>query len=271
MEHESENLLSTSLASLSKGRQKLAAHIGLWVAFLSLLVAALVTFTDISLLSLSAQTLSLTVAVYAAVTVVMYLSLEEEGERVARAETAYKEAEKALSETVARVTPELYGELEAFCRRYTKEELAERRARLLLSHGISDEGKEAVPTAVQKKLSRLHPLQLHAFMLLGKATGIGDSPLSNPGRRRRNRMLTRLTPSLVCMTFGIGIAIGARDSLTASAILEGIFKLSALLIVGLRSYVQGYLFIQEAEIPFIRAKTQLLQRFLCETAAGKSQ
>ena len=120
MEHESEHLLSTSLASLSKGRQKLAAHIGLWVAFLSLLVAALVTFTDVSLLSLSAQTLSLTVAVYAAVTVVMYLSLEEEGERVARAETAYKEAEKALSETVARVTPELYGELEAFCRRYTK-------------------------------------------------------------------------------------------------------------------------------------------------------
>ncbi len=271
MERESERLLASSLASLSKGRQRLFAHIGLWVAALSLLVAALVTFTEISLLSLSLQSLTLTVAVYAAVTVVMYISLEEEGELAGRTESAYKEAENALTATAARITAVHYAPLEAFCRLYTKEELAERRARLLLTYGISDEAQQELPAAVQRRICRLRPLQLNASMLLGKPAKAADSPLCDPDRRRRTRLLTRLTPSLLCMTFGIGIAIGARDALTVSAILEGIFKLSALLIVGLRGYVQGYLFVSEAEIPFIRAKTRLLERFLCETSEEKSQ
>ena len=55
--------------------------------------------------------------------------------------------------------------------------------------------------------------------------------------------------------------------MTASAILEGVFKLTALLIVGLRGYVQGYLFIGESEIPFIRAKARLLERFLSKENA----
>lgn len=270
MERESERLLASSLASLSKGRQRLFSHIGLWVAALSLIVAALVTFTEVSLLSLSLQSLTLTVAVYAAVTVVMYLSLEEEGELAGRTESAYKEAESTLTTAAARITAAHYAPLEAFCRRYTEEELAERRARLLLTYGISDEERQALPSAARRRLRRLRPLQINASMLLGKAAKASDSPLCNPDRRRRTRLLTRLMPSLLCMTFGIGIAIGARDALTASAILEGIFKLSALLIVGLRGYVQGYLFVSEAEIPFIRAKARLLERFLCEDAEEKS-
>ena len=78
MEHEAESLLSASLASLSKGRQKLFTHIGLWVSLLALLIAALATFTNISILSLSAETLTITVAVYAAVTVVIFFSLAED-------------------------------------------------------------------------------------------------------------------------------------------------------------------------------------------------
>lgn len=264
MEHESEHLLTTSLASLSKGRQKLFAHIGFWIAALSLLVAALVTFTDISLLSITTQSFTVTMAVYVTVTVLMYLSLEEEGERTGRSEKNYKDAEAALLKTAALISPARFSRLERFCCNYAKEEFAERRARLLLVHGISDENPEQAPPAVRRKLERLRPLQISAFMLLGSSLKEGDSPLCNPEKRRRNRRLTRLLPSLICMTFGIGIAIGAHDSLTTSAILEGVFKLSALLIIGLRGYTQGYLFTSEAEIPFLRAKTRLLERFLYE-------
>ena len=73
------------------------------------------------------------------------------------------------------------------------------------------------------------------------------------------------------MSCGIGIAFGVHDSLSTSAILEGIFKLSALLIIGLRGYTQGYLFTSETEIPFIRAKARLLSLFLCEIEAENSQ
>ena len=269
MEHEAESLLSASLASLSKGRQKIFTHIGLWVSFLALLIATLATFTNISILSLSAETLTLTVAIYAAVTVVIFFSLAEEGEHMGRSEPAYREAEKSLDAVASRVTPAQYASLESFCRRYAKEEFGERRARLLLAHGIAHE-EDTPPKSAVRRLKRLRPLQLNAFMLLGKAAD-ADSPLRNPERKRKNGLFLRLTPSLICTCFGIGIAIGVRDTLTLSAILEGIFKLSALLIVGLRGYVQGYLFIGESEIPFIRAKARLLERFLSETEENISK
>lgn len=264
MENESASLLNASLASLSKGRQKLFTHIGFWIALLALLIAALATFTDISILSLSAETLTLTVAVYAAVTVVIFFSLAEEGERVGRSEAAYREAEKSLDMAVARVTPAQYASLEIFCRRYAENEFSERRARLLLAHGIIGE-EDVPPKKAARQLRRLRPLQLNAFMLLGRSSSDTDSPLHSPEKKRKNRLFLRLAPSLICTCFGIGIAIGVRDSLTPSAILEGIFKLSALLIVGLRGYMQGYLFVGESEIPFLRAKARLLERFLFET------
>lgn len=268
MEHESEHLLATSLASLSRGRQKIFAHIGFWIAALSLLVAALVTFTDISLLSISTQRFTVTMVVYATVTVLMYLSLAEEGERTGRSEKAYKEAEDALTKAANSISPVSFGRLEAFCQAFVREEFSERRARLLLAYGISDESS-APPPAACRRLKRLRPLQINALMLLGSTLKEGDSPLCNTEKRRRSRLLLRLMPSLLWMIFGIGIAIGAHDSLTTSAILEGIFKLSALLIIGLRGYTQGYLFISEAEIPFLRAKMQLLERFLAEQPSQK--
>ncbi len=268
MEHESEHLLATSLASLSKGRQKIFAHIGFWIAALSLLVAALVTFTDISLLSISTQSFTVTMVVYATVTVLMYLSLAEEGERTGRSEKAYKEAEDALTKAANCISPASFGRLEAFCQAFVREEFSERRARLLLAYGISDEDS-APPPAACRRLKHLRPLQINALMLLGSTLKEGDSPLCNTEKRRRSRLLLRLMPSLLWMIFGIGIAIGAHDSLTTSAILEGIFKLSALLIIGLRGYTQGYLFISEAEIPFLRAKMQLLERFLAEQSSQK--
>ncbi len=269
MEHETESLLNASLASLSRGRQKLFTHIGLWISLLALLIAALTTFTNISILSLSAETLTLTVAVYAAVTVVIFFSLAEEGERMGRSETAYREAEKSLETAVARVAPAQYAKLEDFCRRYAEGEFSERRARLLLAHGIVGE-ENAPPKAAQRQLKRLRPPQLNAFMLLGKAACSIDSPLRNPQKKRKNRLFLRLTPSLICTCFGIGIAIGTRETLTVSAILEGAFKLAALLIVGLRGYVQGYLFIGDSEIPFIRAKARLLEQFLSEAEENTS-
>lgn len=267
MEHESEHFLATSLASLSKGRQKIFAHIGFWIAALSLLVAALVTFTDISLLSISTQRFTVTMVVYATVTVLMYLSLAEEGERTGRSEKGYQEAEDALAKAANCISPASFGRLEAFCQAFVREEFSERRARLLLAYGISDES--SVPPATHRRLKRLRPLQINALMLLGNTLKEGDSPLCNTEKRRRHRLLLRLMPSLLWMIFGIGIAIGAHDSLTTSAILEGIFKLSALLIIGLRGYTQGYLFISEAEIPFLRAKMQLLERFLAEQQSQK--
>ncbi|MBP3606385.1 MAG: hypothetical protein J6J66_07290, partial [Clostridia bacterium] len=76
--------------------------------------------------------------------------------------------------------------------------------------------------------------------------------------------LARLLPSLLCSVLGIGIAIGVRGTLTPAAVVEGLFKLSALLIVALRGYAIGFLYVGETEIPFIRAKTRLLLQFLSE-------
>ena len=269
MERESERLLSQSLASLTKGKQRIFAHIGLWIAVLSLLAAALVTFTDISLLSVSAEDMTLRLGVYAAVTVVIFLSLAQEGEHTARTEGSFKDAERIYLAAEARIRPEHYGALDEFCRRYTEKELLQRRKRLLLTYKKTEEDA-SLPFALRKKLARLRPLPIHAAMLLGRDTEGAGAPLWQPARRRRHRFIAKLTPSLFCMSIGIGIAIGAREPLSTSAVLEGLFKLSALTIIGLRGYMQGYLLVEEAEVPFIRAKARLLEQFLCEQDMGEN-
>ncbi len=262
MDSKNEHLLAGSLASLSKEKQRLFAHIGLWIAVLALLIAALATFTDLSLLALSAEALTLKLGIYAVATVVIFLSLEEEGECAGRTESSFSEAQSALKKAESAVTPRLYGALEDFCRKYVTEELSERRAMLLLAYGVREESE--LKASAARHYRRLRPLPIRASMLLGKGTESDCAPLWQPARQRRLRLLKKLVPSLFCTAFGIGIAISVRDSLTASAVIEGLFKLSALLIIGLRGYTQGYLLVSEAEIPFIRAKTRLLAQFLCE-------
>ena len=263
MENEGDRFFTSALTSFAKGKQKIFSHIGLWIAALSLLVAVVVTFTDISLLALSAQSLTLKMAIYAAVTVIMFLALEEEGERTGRTENAYRESEKDFLTTKSRVTPDRYNALEAFCSRYIEEELEGRRALLLLTHGITD-SKAPRPAHLEKRLKMLRPLHINAAALLDRNAPSARSPLHNPEKRRKIRLAARLLPSLLCSVLGIGIAIGVRDTLTPAAVTEGLFKLSALLIVALRGYAIGYLYIGETEIPFIRAKTRLLEQFLCD-------
>ncbi len=269
MESKNERLLAGSLAAFSKGKERLFAHIGFWIAVLALLIAALATFTDLSLLSLSAEAMTLKLGIYAVATAVIFLSLAEEGECAGRAESAFTEAQRELKEAVAAVTPHHYGALEDFCRAYTAEELSRRRALLLLTYGARDEA--ALRPAQLRRYRRLRPLPVRAAMLLGKGADAEGTPLWQPARQRRRRLFARLAPSLLCTAFGIGVAVSVRDSLTTSAVLEGILKLSALLIIGLRGYTQGYLFVSEAEIPFLRAKTRLLAQFLCEHGEEKKE
>lgn len=262
MTSDNERRLTDSLAALSKGHRRLLSHAGLWIAALSLFAAALATFTDLSLLSLTAEAMTLRLGIYAAATVIIFLSLEEEGERAGRGERPFTEAQTALEEAEAHIKPPHYGRLEDFCQRYAQEELSQRRARILLTHGAKEEAE--LSKAAARRLRRLRPLPIHAAMLLGNGNGEDGAPLWRPARKRANAILFKLVPSVLCTAFGIGIAIGVRDSLSASAVLEGLFKLSALLVIGLRGYMQGYLFVLETEIPFLQAKKRLLEQFLCE-------
>ncbi len=267
--NEGDRFFAAALTSFAKGRQKIFSHIGLWIAALSLLVAIVVTFTDISLLALSAESLTLKMAIYAAVTVIMFFALEEEGERTGRTENAYKESEKDFLSTKVRVTPDRYSALEAFCGHYIEEELEGRRALLLLSHGITDSNAPR-SALLERRLKSLRPLRINAAALLDRSAQSVRSPLHNPDHRRRLRLLARLFPSLLCSVLGIGIAIGVRGSLTPAIIMEGLFKLSALLIVALRGYAIGYLYVGETEVPLIRAKTRLLEQFLCSQDPSNS-
>ena len=268
VEHETERLFTSALTSLAKGRQRIFSRIGLWISALALLVAVVITFTDVSFLSLSAESLTLKMAVYAAVTVIMFYALEEEGERTGRAESAYKESEKAFLAVKTAVTPAHYGALDEFCERYIEEELSKRRSLFLLSHGIT-RGDAPLPAPLERKMKALKPLRVTAATLLDPSATPRHSPLESPERRRKCRLAARLLPSLLCSVFGIGIAVGVRGVMTPSAIIEGLFKISALLIVALRGYAVGYLFIGDAETPFLQAKTRLLEQFLCEQNISK--
>ena len=268
VEHETDRLFTGALSSLAKGRQRIFSRIGLWISALALLVAVVITFTDVSFLSLSAESLTLKMAIYAAVTVIMFYALEDEGERTGRTESAYKESEKAFLAAKTAVTPAHYGALDGFCERYIEEELSKRRSVFLLSHGITS-GDAPLSGALERKMKALKPLRISAATLLDPSASPRHSPLESPERHRKCRLAARLLPSLLCSVFGIGIAVGVRAEMTPSAVIEGLFKISALLIVALRGYAVGYLFIGDGEIPFLQAKTRLLEQFLCEQNISK--
>jgi hypothetical protein len=53
----------------------------------------------------------------------------------------------------------------------------------------------------------------------------------------------------------------AKDGLTATAVIEGILKLSTLPVVGFRGYAAGYSYIRRSYIPWIETKSRLLEAY----------
>lgn len=69
------------------------------------------------------------------------------------------------------------------------------------------------------------------------------------------------------MAFTVSVILHTKDGLDASSVMDGIFKLTALPIIGLRGYSEGYSFVKNGKSAWLETKSRLLETFLSDKTA----
>ncbi len=240
------------------------------IALLTILVTTLVTFTDISFQSFSESfTTSLVVMLISAY--IVYFSLEESGEALGRESEEYKVSLKNYRDARGAVSADSVGDLRGFCSEYARSELDYRRRNFLMEKGFGSEEYEAYRRgeAVSKRAKRvfrradsMRAVRLTpATLLSGEHTSLA-SELESPEKKKLATSLRILIPSTACMIFTISVILTAKGELSASVIIDGILKLSALPIIGFRAYSAGYSYARNEKSLWLETRARLLSSFV---------
>ncbi len=256
---------------LKKGAAALINNIGRSVAVITLVVAALVLFTDISFADFNAESFTSTMAIMLMASYLMYFSLEDSGERLGEESDEYKKSKQACDALIDRVGGERIHELRNFCKEYSHEEANYRRANLLISKGYGIEEYEAYksgsPAAkgalrVFRRADRLKAKTLTPKDLLTKQIYGTKSELHNPETSRLLGALIKLLPTTVCTVVTVSVMLTAKDNLSVATVIDGLFKLSTLLIIGFKGYASGYSYAKYTLPMWLDTKSRLLDAFL---------
>ena len=266
------HLIPTSLDAMKRGYSQLLEGASKIIAVIALLIAALVSFTDVSFCDFGSVGFTSSLAVMLISSYLIYFSLEDAGERLGEDSTEYKSALERYSTVREKITPSAITALRAYLAEYSKRELEWRRASLLAEHGIYSEYGRAVDKSTlspraQRALKRaegLRQIPISPTKLLSRERSSRRSELESPERGKLLRMLLRLLPSTVCTFFTVSVILTTKDGLTAAAVAEAILKLSALPIIGFKGYLAGYEYAKGAKCEWLETKSRLLEGFLAE-------
>ena len=257
-------------ALVKKGYSVLIANLGKAVALITLLVTALVSFTEVSFLDFGSTDFTSTLIMMLIASYVMYFSLEDAGQKLGRENEAYKESASKYEEQRARVSGDDIADLRHFCIDYINAEYEYRKSNLLFSLGYTPKeyeeclGSKANDRKTRKMLTRIRKMkraELDAASLLD-AKGRMKSELESPEHYRLIRSLLKLLPSTVCMIFTVSVMISLKENLTVAGVIEVLLKLCTLPVIGLRGYAAGYEYAIENERSWIDIKSRLLTSFL---------
>ena len=246
-------------------------NMGRIIAILTLLVSALVLFTDISFSDFRSQGFTSTLLVMLFSSYIIYFSMEEAGENLGEETEEYKSAKAEFLKLKERLGGEKITALREFCKSYSGEELEYRREEFLMQNGLSKEDYEGYKRGertsrkerrILRSADKMRPFSLSPKILLsGEGRGL-KSELSNPERTKLLNLFLKLIPTTLCMLVTISVMLSAKKDLDAAGVIEGIFKLSSLPIIGFRGYAAGYSYVKEKKIFWINTKSRLLDAFL---------
>ncbi len=251
----------------------IVGNIGKSIAIITLVVSVLLVFTDIAFLGFGAKNFTSTLAVMLIGSYLMYFSLEEAGERLGEDSEEYKGASEKYKSSLSKISADDVSALREFCREYTLEELKYRRTNLLYFHNLSySEYEKYLKNGASgftkdilkifKKADKLKAIDITPKDLLSHERGTGKSELANPEAHKTARLALGLIPSTVCMTLTVSVMLTAKENLGAAEIIDGILKLSALPIIGLRGYATGYNYIKCNKTEWTETKSRLLDMFI---------
>ena len=261
---------------VKRGYSFLIANVGKTVALITLVVCALISFTEISFSEFGSESFTGTLVMMLIASYVMYFSLENAGEKLGREGGHYKSVSEGYEMRKRQVKGCEVSDLRKFCLDYREAELEYRRSNMLFSLGYTEEEYERylkgekMSKKAMKDLGRVKKIkcaELDAVSLLSQ-DGRQRSELNNPEEIRLLRMVIRLIPSTVCMIFTVSVMISLKDNMSAASVIEALIKLSTLPIIGLKGYSAGYEYVTESEIEWIETKTRLLDSFLMKHNKG---
>ena len=256
---------------MKRGAEALVANIGRVIAVITVIVSALALFTDISFQDFKTESFTSTLAVMLVSSYIMYFSMSDAGESLGEESEEYKAAIKRCEELSGKISGDILTPLRDFCKRYSEDELSYRKEGYLVSFGYSIEDYNAYKSgkAFDKKAKRIfrraekmRAVFLTPQLLLSKGRFKTKSELQSPEGRKRLKMLLKLIPTTICMTVTVSVMLTAKEGLTASGIVDGIFKLASLPIIGFKGYASGYNYTKKSIPLWLDAKARLIEAFI---------
>lgn len=268
MKNNDFDLSLLSPERLSGGIVGLISTSGWAVAAITLIVAALVTFTEVGFVGGINEGITATVIVLLFASYLIYFSMESAGIRDGMKCEEYENALEEYKLAKEPISPSDVYPLREFCRDYAERELTFRREIRLMRYGLTlaDFDKflkgeySGAGTRIMRSVSKMKPRRLTPQMLLSFEGG--EEELASPTAKRAFTTLSKLLPATVCTFFTGGVVLAMRDNLTASAIIEGIVKLSALPVIAIKGYGAGYGYAKSSLSAWLNTKSKLLKSFV---------
>lgn len=265
MSKELDEVLIDTANLFRGGISAIISNLGKSIAVITVIVACIVTFTDVSLIGVHTERYATTLAVILISSYVMYFSLFDAGEEKGKESSEYKRAFSRYSATRVKFTGEMMPSLRDFCAEYSRKELEYRKKERLIYYGLTDEEIARCDTRLarraKRRTERLRAHTLTPRMLLSISKS-GGGELQNPERGKIGKSLLKLLPSTVCTCLTVSIVLTARDGMSAADIFDGILKLCTLPIVGIRGYVGGIDFAQNTSSSWLDTKMRILESFM---------
>ena len=137
MKSNFDTMLLSSGSIMKKSGNMLVNNAGRAIAVITVIVAILVTFTDVGFTGFSTTSFTTTMIMMLIASYVMYFSLEDSGEKLGEESEEYKAAKAEYDEKIKALPPEKIPALRSFLEAYAKDELEYRRNVILLRHGYT--------------------------------------------------------------------------------------------------------------------------------------
>ena len=266
--------------TVREGYAKLTESLGKLIAIVCCIIAALVTFTDVTFLGFGTKDVGGVALIMLICSYVIYLSLLRSGETLGKESEEYIAASKKYFAVREKICPEDIGGLRDFCKSYAASELAFRQDMMLSEAGLAREDLSAflrgeiTDKGTRRRLrhiSRLKQARITPAILLSRGPVSQKSEISDPKSAKLHTVLCELLPSTFCVIFTASILLSAKGGLGIEGIVEGIVKLAALPIIGARGFISGYFYAKDESSAWLDTKARLLTLYLSEKEATRAE
>ena len=256
---------------MRRGYSSIIANAGRVIAVITLTVAILVSFTDMTFSDLTGESFTTTLMVMLVSSYLMYFSLADTGDREGEQSEEYGAAIEKYTAVRAKISPDDIDGMRGFCHDYSMSELRYRRLSYLSENGYSESdyiayksGKKFPRRGVRvfRRTEKMKVIRLSPAVLMSHSHSRIDGELTDPKRRRLINALLSLIPSTLCTVFTVSVILTAKEDMSLSAVIDSLLKLSALPIIGFKGMIDGYRFAREDKSAWLESKARLLETFI---------